>query len=66
MFGVGSSDTPMGSVYSYSLETKKWSSLYTADTIEFKKSLAVTLFKNNTIIVLGGEEWSTDPYKALY
>ena len=66
MFGVGSSDTPMGSVYSYSLETKKWSSLYTADTIEFKKSLAVTLFKNNTIIVLGGEEWSTDPYKTCF
>ena len=62
IFGTSDGEFPETFIYYFNVTTYKWEYLYNEDFSLFSRSLAVVKHLEDTILVIGGQAWSTDPY----
>ncbi|CAG9315592.1 unnamed protein product [Blepharisma stoltei] len=68
MYGYTDGSAPLGSIYAFSVESKTWIKIYdpAPDIPYSNRAGAAIKYLNNKVLVIGGEEWSTDPRKDVY
>ncbi|CAG9326896.1 unnamed protein product [Blepharisma stoltei] len=68
MYGTADGEVPLGDVDLFNLTSQKWTKLYTTNgaTPLTNRAQAIIKKMNSTIVVMGGEQWSTDVFNDLY
>ena len=65
-FGTADGEVPLSTVYLYDTRALEWSLLFCSPFSLFSRSLAAVQYLNGTLLVIGGQAWSTDPYNNSY
>ncbi|CAG9317695.1 unnamed protein product [Blepharisma stoltei] len=68
MYGTADGEVPLGDIDSFNFTTKIWTKIYTTNgaTPLTNRAQAAVKKMNQTIVVMGGEQWSTDVFNDIY
>lgn len=66
IFGTSDGEVPNSTAFLFNVTELLWTEVFYQDFSLFSRSLAVVKYLSGKVLVIGGQAWSTDPYKDSY